>query len=200
MTKEQKKERRWYKFMFIIAWIPMHVLFPCRMIGVENFPDGPAILCPSHSNLQDPFYISLALGIKRFCHHMAKEDTRKIPFLGYIMYKMGSIFVDRDEQDINAYKKSIRVLQAGEQLMVFPEGTRVRGNDYVAPKTGVIRMAAKTHVPIVPIYLPRDKKVFRRTTFVIGEPYYLENARRDEYEKLACELMDKIWALKERAV
>ena len=198
MTKEQKRQRRWYRFLFIISWLPMQILFPSRMIGRENIPDGPAILCPSHSNLQDPFYISLALGVRKFCHHMAKEDTRKIPILGYIMYKMGSIFVDRDEQDINAYKKSIRVLQAGEQLMIFPEGTRVHGTDHVPPKSGVIRMAAKTHVPIVPIYLPRDKKVFHKTVFVIGEPYYIDNARRDDYQRLADELMDKIWALKER--
>ncbi len=192
-----KSQRRWFHLLFVLVWPLVKIFYPCRAYGVENIPDGPCIICPSHSNLPDPFFITLAMGWNGFIHHMAKEDTRKIPFLGYAMEKMGSIFVNRDEQDIDAYKKSIRVLQAGEKLMIFPEGTRVHGDDYVAPKSGVIRMAAKTHVPIVPVYLPRDKKIFHPFKFVFGEPYYIEKASRDEYGKLAQELMDKIWALKE---
>ena len=81
--------------------------------------------------------------------------------------------------------------------MLFPEGTRVHGDDVVEPKTGVIRMAAKTHAPIVPVYLPRDKKIFHPFKFVFGEPYYIENAGKNDYERLAQELMDRIWALKD---
>ena len=192
-----KKQKRWFHFLFILVWPLVKIFYPCRYYGVENVPDGPCIICPSHSNLPDPFFITLAMGWDGFIHHLAKDDTRNIPFLGFVMEKMGSIFVHRGEQDIEAYKQCIRVLQSGEKLMVFPEGTRVRGNDVVPAKSGVIRMAAKTGAPIVPVYLPRDKKVFRPFTFVFGKPYYIEKAGKNDYDRLAQELMDKIWALKE---
>lgn len=190
-----KEQRRWYRFLYIVIWPWVKIFYPCKCYGVENVPEGPAILCPSHSNLPDPFFVSLGMGIRVFVHHLAKMGTEKIPVLGWIMQRMGSIFVDRDEQDIEAYRSCIKVLKAGEKLMVFPEGTRVHGDDVVPAKTGVIRMAAKTHVPIVPIYMPRDKKIFHPFKVVFGEPYYIENARREDYERLAQELMDKIWAL-----
>ena len=199
MTKEQKRQFRWYHLLFAIAWPIVKIFYPHKVYGVENIPEGPCIICPLHSNLPDPFYVSIALGWNTFCHHMAKYETRKIPVLGWIMEKMGSIFVHRREQDIDSYKASVRALQAGEKLMIFPEGTRVHGDDYVPAKTGVIRMAATTHAPIVPVYMPRDKKLFRSFDLVFGEPYYIEKAGKKDYERLAQELLDKAWALKERA-
>ena len=199
MTKQQIKQRRWYKFLYALAWPLVKIFYSCKVYGLENIPEGPAILCPLHSNLPDPFFISIAMGWNTFCHHMAKFETRKIFFLGWVMEKMGSIFVHRGEQDIESYKSSVRALQAGEKLMIFPEGTRVHGDDFVPAKTGVIRMAATTHVPIVPIYMPRDKKVFHRFPLVFGKPYYIEKVGKKDYERLAQELLDKMWALKEEA-
>lgn len=192
-----RSQRRWFHLLFVLVWPIVKIFYPCKAYGVENIPEGAAIICPSHSNLPDPFFITLAMGWNGFIHHMAKIESRKIPFFGYAMEKMGSIFVHRGEQDIDAYKQSIRVLQAGEKLMIFPEGTRVHGNDTVEPKSGVIRMAAKTHAPIVPVYIPRDKKIWHPFKIVFGEPYYIEKAGKNDYDRLAHELMDKIWALKE---
>ena len=191
-----KTQIGWYRFLYIIIWPLIKIFYPHKCYGVEKVPrEGAVILCPSHSNLADPFFVSMAFGIRVFMHHLAKDDTRNIPILGWIMSRMGSIFVDRDEQDINAYRSCIRVLKEGEILMAFPEGTRVHGDEVVPAKTGVIRMAAKTGAAIVPVYMPRDKKIFHPFKVVFGEPYYIKNAARGDYEHLAQELMDKIWAL-----
>lgn len=189
-------QRKWYLFLYYITYPIGKLLYPSKFTGRENIPEGAAILCPLHSSMLDPFLVSHAMGKEHFCHHLAKESTRHIPIIGKIMEKVGSIFVRRGEQDLDAYRSSIRALKAGEKLMVFPEGTRVHGEDAVEAKVGVIRMAVKAHVPLVPVYIPRDKKLFHRINIVIGEPYYIENAGRGDYERLAGELMKKIWALK----
>ena len=59
-------------------------------------------------------------------------------------------------------------------------------------------MAVRTGAPIVPVYLPRDKRLFHHVDIVFGEPYTIEKAAHSDYEPLAQELMDKIWALKDR--
>ncbi len=184
--------RRFYAFCKPLV----RLLYPFRAYGMENIPEGRAVLCPLHSNLTDPFIVAVAMGDRHTCHPLAKDDTRQIPILGWIMEKIGCIFVRRGESDIDAYKSCIRVLKNDEKLLAFPEGTRVHGDTLLEPKTGVIRMAAKTHSPIIPVYLPRDKKFFRKIDVVFGEPYYIENAGHDDYERLARELMDRIWALK----
>ena len=81
--------------------------------------------------------------------------------------------------------------------MIFPEGTRVHGTDSVRPKSGAVRMADRADVPVVPVYLPRDKKLFRKIRVVIGEPYHVHREPGKTYDDLAEELMEKIWALGE---
>ena len=191
MTKE-----KWYRLVYDILR-PLGALFyPQEFYGLENIPDGPAVFCAPHSNFIDPILISFALGRRRYVHHLAKAETKSLFIFGWVMKKVGSIFIRRGESDIEAYKSCMRVLKAGERLIVFPEGTRVHGDAVVKPKSGVIHMAVRTHVPIVPIYIPRDKKIFRKVPTVVGQPYYPEYKGRDDYDRLADELMERIWALK----
>ena len=54
----------------------------------------------------------------------------------------------------------------------------------------------RLHVPIVPIYIPRDKKLFHKVPTVVGKPYYPEMSDHRDYDRLAGELMERIWALR----
>ena len=187
-----------YRFLYRIGDPLSRILYPHTYYGRENVPDGPAIIIAPHSNAPDPILVSLALGDKHYVRHLAKAETRKIPFLNWLMKKAGSIFIRRGESDIEGFKQCIRALKAGDKLMIFPEGTRVHGSNTVPPKIGAFRLAAKLHVPILPVYIPRDKKVFRHMDVVIGEPYYVEADAHADYNALAREGMDRVWALKER--
>ncbi len=185
-----------YLFLYRLLDPLSRILYPHTYYGRENVPEGPAIIIANHSNAPDPILVSLALGGKHFVRHLAKAETRKVPFLNWLMKKAGSIFIRRGESDIEGFKQCIRALKAGEKLMIFPEGTRVHGDDVVKPKSGAVRLAAKLHVPILPVYITRDKKIFRRMEVIIGEPYYIEAAPHADYDALAQECMDRILALK----
>lgn len=169
MTKE-----KWYRLVYDVLLPIGALLYPQKFYGLENIPEGPAILCAPHSNVADPILISFALGRKTYVHHLAKAESKTMFIFGWLMKKAGSIFVKRGERDIDSFKQCMRVLKAGEKLIVFPEGTRVHGDAVVEPKSGVIHMAVRMHVPIVPVYIPRDKKIFHEVPTVIGEPYYPE--------------------------
>ena len=189
----EKNFRRLYNF----CWPLVHLFYPVKAYGVENIPEGPAVICPLHSNLPDPFIVAIAMGKKNRVRPLAKEEVAENNFFRWILEKIGSVFVRRGESDIEAYKSCIRILKGGEKLLAFPEGTRVHSNTVLPAKTGVIRMAVRTGVPIVPVYLPRDKCLFRHVDIVFGKPYTIEKATHADYDRLAQELMDKIWALKE---
>ena len=187
---------RWYRFAYIVCWPLCQLLYPHRVVGRENVPDGPCIICAPHSNALDPILISVSLGIRHYVRHLAKVETETMPFVGWFMKNCGSIFVRRGESDINAFKQCMRALKDGEKLMIFPEGTRVHGDAHVEPKNGAVRLAAKLHVPILPVYVPRDKKLFHPTEVIIGKPYTVEAAPHTDYEALARESMDRIWELR----
>lgn len=185
-----------YLFAYYVTRPFVAMLYPHEYIGRENIPEGAAVFCPDHSNALDPILVSLAIGKEHYVRHLAKSDL-KVPFLGWYMKNSGSIFVKRGESDIEAYKECVNALRAGDKLLVFPEGTRVHGNNVVKPKSGAVRMAIRANVPIVPVYVPRDKKLFRRTRVVFGEPYYAQRTGDKTYDDLADELMEKIWALRD---
>lgn len=194
MTKE-----KWYRLVYSILRPIGAVIYPQIFFGLENIPEGPAIFCAPHSNIADPILLSFAFGRKTYVRHLAKAESKSMFLFGWIMKKAGSIYVKRGERDIDSFKQCIRALKAGDKLIIFPEGTRVHGDAVVEPKSGVIHMAVRTGVPIVPIYLPRDKKLFRKVPTVIGKPYHPQMIDRRDYDRLAAELMERIWALKPEA-
>lgn len=191
MTRE-----KWYRLIYDVLRPIGALLYPQRFSGLENIPEGAAIFCAPHSNIADPILISFVLGRKTYVHHLAKEESKTTFVFGWLMRKAGSIFVKRGERDIDSFKKCMRVLKDGEKLIVFPEGTRVHGDAVVPPKSGVIHMAARLHVPIVPVYIPRDKKLFRIVPTVVGTPYIPDVKDHADYDRCAEELMERIWALK----
>ena len=132
MTKE-----KWYRLVYDVLRPIGALLYPQKFYGLENIPKGPAILCAPHSNVADPILISFALGRKTYVHHLAKAESKTMFIFGWLMKKAGSIFVKRGERDIDSFKQCMRVLKAGEKLIVFPEGTRVHGDAVVEPKSGV---------------------------------------------------------------
>ena len=87
----------------------------------------------------------------------------------------------------------------GDKLLLFPEGTRSKDGEMGEGKRGVAMIAVRTGVPILPIYIPAEKKWFRRTPVVFGEPYLPQvESRRgsaEEYEAIAADLIDRIAGL-----
>ena len=92
-------------------------------------------------------------------------------------------------------------LKEGDKLLLFPEGTRVRGDEDVEAKVGAALFATRTGVPLLPVYIQRKKRRFRRNTVVIGEPYYPEYEGRkpseEELQTMARDLMGRVKALGE---
>ena len=95
----------------------------------------------------------------------------------------------------------MKLLKDGKYVLIFPEGTRVKENEEVDAKNGAAMLAARTGVPILPMYIPANKPAFRRLTVVIGEPYKIVSETRrptqEDYHRWACEIMDKIEELGE---
>ena len=70
MTKE-----KWYRLVYDVLRPIGALLYPQKFYGLENIPEGPAILCAPHSNVADPILISFALGRKTYVHHLAKVEN-----------------------------------------------------------------------------------------------------------------------------
>lgn len=197
--RSSEQEHKNFRIVYAILYPLVRLLYPMKVTGLENIPDGPAVICANHSNFIDPLLICVAFGRKKHMHFMAKRELRDVFFVGKILELIGVCFVKRGDSDIDAIRSMLRYLKGGEKVVLFPEGTRVNDDNAVDAKTGAVRIASKTNSPILPIYIPRGKKIFSRVHLIVGKPYTVSGKSHDDYVKLADEVMDKIYGLKDGA-
>ena len=192
---------KFYRIIYAIAAPIIHLLFPCRTVGLEDLPEGGALLCANHISGWDPILIALSLPRDARLTVMAKDQLFRIPLLGFFLRKLGIFPVKRGGNDLTAMKTAMKVLSGGNRLLVFPEGTRVEERGEVEAKGGVTMMATRTGVPMVPIYCGGKHKFLRKTTIVFGKPYMPVIAGRkptpDENRAIAQEILERIYALSE---
>ncbi len=193
-----------YWILYAVVRTVMFLYHPVfRVIGRENVPkDGRFLICPNHSGMADPLWVLFALRMDHIPRIMAKKEVMDVPVLGWILKKFGVFGVDRGGTDVNAIKTGLRCLKDDQQLMIFPEGTRVKHGTRVVPKRGVILLSNRTDTPILPVYLSAKRHPFGPITCVIGEPYLPDfNGERPSDAKLeeaAVSLMDRIYEMGER--
>ena len=185
-----------YKICYCLARAALSLFYPMKVSGRDNIPSGAAIICANHSSLVDPFLIAFVLGIKSNVHILGKAELFKIPVISAILKRLGMISVDREIRDVKTIRKTLGYLHKGEKIAIFPEGTRAAEDKAVTAKSGAVRIAEHAEVPIIPVFIPRKKTVFRRITVVIGEPYIIgrqsEKRTHSDYQKLSDILMEKI--------
>lgn len=154
--------------------------FRASVSGAEHVPaTGPFILSSIHrSNLDTPL---VALVTKRRLRYMGKESLWKSDFGAWFFTGAGGFPVRRGTADREALRACQEVLERGEPLVLFPEGTRQVGAEVTAFHDGAAFLACRTGAPIVPVGLGGTEAAMRKgskmvypvkMTVVIGEPLY----------------------------
>jgi 1-acyl-sn-glycerol-3-phosphate acyltransferase len=129
--------------------------------GLENFPlDGAVIVAANHVTTFDVFPMQLSL--PRPIFFMGKAELFRWPVLEAVYRNLGAFPVYRGEKDQWALEHAARVLENGQTLGMFPEGTRSRGRGLSVAKTGTARLAIEAGCPIVPMAISGSDRFFRR--------------------------------------
>lgn len=174
-------------------------VFRLEIRGLETLPSGGVLLCPNHSSNWDPVLMLAALPIDYRLHCMAKDSLFRIPVLSQIIRHFGGFPVARGHSDIQAVKTAMKVIKDGENLLIFPEGTRVAYEGEVKAKGGVAMIATRIGAIIVPVFISREKKLFRKTKIIFGEQYIPSFAGRkptaEENQTIANEILERAYAL-----
>lgn len=194
--------KRAYRVLRVLLLIVMRIWHPIiRVRGKENIPDGAAVMCCNHSAFSDPVWIIVYGNLPVLPRTMAKQEALQTPVLGALLKKLGGFPVDRKGADISAVKTAMKTLKEGNKLIIFPEGTRIRGGKKSEPHSGAMLIAARTKAPVVPIFLSMKKRPFSKIDLVFGKPYYPEFSDKhpstEEMDKLTADLMDQIYKMGE---
>jgi 1-acyl-sn-glycerol-3-phosphate acyltransferase len=197
-------------------WLGYHLsrlvgrlFFRFRIIHRERIiQSGPVILAMNHESYLDPLLAGTACD--RAIYFLARRTLLDAPLLGWLLPKLNVIPVNQEGVDRSAIKAVIRILQAGNGALIFPEGSRTLDGNLQPAEPGLGLVIAKTLAPVVPMRifgaheaLPRGGGGlhFVPITIVIGEPIFfnaadLGMAGKSLYQQLSQRVMDAIAALR----
>lgn len=161
-----------YRLGWTVVFILFKFLYRFKVEGHENLDQIPenqgVLLCSNHISGLDPPLVGAATSRK--LAFMAKAELFEIPFFGGLIKRLNAFPVKRGTSDRNALKLAIEILNSGETLIMFPEGTRSKTGELKAGLGGVGFLALRTNAAIVPVAIKGGYRLFRRTHVVFGKP------------------------------
>jgi len=146
-------DTRWtpfYRFAHHVVVTFLRIWFRPRVLGGDNIPDaGPVILAPVHRSFADFAFAAAVTDRKLF--FMAKDSLWRSRALGKLLVTLGAFPVHRGSADREALQRAQEVLEQGQVLVMFPEGTRQEGPVVQPLLDGVAFLAGRTGAQTVPI-------------------------------------------------
>jgi 1-acyl-sn-glycerol-3-phosphate acyltransferase len=180
ITPLTRVQRVWYAFVRALIVGFSKAFWRLRVEGTEHIPaTGPFILSPVHrSNIDTPLVSAVT---RRELRYMGKDAMWKYGWSAWFFTSLGGFPVHRGTADREALKKCVAVLEGGEPLVLFPEGTRRSGPVVEDVFDGAAYVALRTGAPIVPVgiggserAMPKGAKFLRPVTLrmVVGPPLH----------------------------
>ncbi|MGB7876730.1 MAG: lysophospholipid acyltransferase family protein [Anaerolineales bacterium] len=137
------------------------LIMKMEVSGLEHLPpDGPVVIACNHVTNFDVFPMQLSL--PRPIFFMAKAELFKFSFIDVALRNLGAFPVYRGEKDAWAMRHARKVLEHGQTLGMFPEGTRNQGKGLRVAKTGTARMAIENKCPILPMVVIGTDGFYKR--------------------------------------
>jgi glycerol-3-phosphate dehydrogenase (NAD(P)+) len=173
--------------------------FRMQRIGREHLPrTGPLLLASNHRSFLDPFVIGTL--VRRPVYYMAKRELFEKRWQAWILNALGAFPVDRGAGDRGAMDTARAILERGDCVVVFPEGTRVRPGPLGDPRRGVGRLALETGAPVAPVTVIGSDEVrrgwrirSRKVRIRVGRPLLFPTVKHSS-PALAAGITERIWA------
>jgi len=171
----------WYRAAELALIPPMQLWFNWRLEGLEKIPvEGPVIVVGNHLSYVDPlahgYFVVKAGRRPRF---LAKQELFDARFVGTVLRGARQISVERGTGDRSPLEDARRAVDRGEVVVIYPEGTTTTTHEDFSPgrgKTGAVRLAIATGVPILPVATWGGQFVWRRSgrqSITFGRPIWV---------------------------
>jgi 1-acyl-sn-glycerol-3-phosphate acyltransferase len=161
--------RRYERWTWWAGWVVLTLLRPLlfrlRVEGREHVPAaGGGVVVSNHNYGFD--FILLAYSSPRDLHFMAKSEIFAWhPLVAWIMRAIGAFPVQRGKSDAVAIETAVALVQTGNLIAMFPEGTRSKDGKLMRGRTGAARIAMAADAPLLPVAVTGTPKLFKSFLF-----------------------------------
>ena len=171
----------WYRAAELALVAPMQLWFNWRLEGLEKIPvEGAVIVAGNHLSYVDPLaHGHFVVKAGRRPRFLAKQELFDARFVGTVLRGARQISVERGTGDRSPLEDARRAVERGEVVVIYPEGTTTTTHEDFSPgrgKTGAVRLAIATGVPILPVATWGGQFVWRRSgrqSLTFGRPIWV---------------------------
>ncbi len=183
--------------------------FSLRASGYDALPSGPFILAGNHSSLLD--WVFVARFVERPIRFVLTREFYDQAGVTSLYRRLGVIPIRDGAIELSAVRQLLATLARGEIVGAFPEGRITLDGALLPAQPGMIAIAARARVPIVPVGVHGAFEAFPRSArlprphpvrVAYGEPLHVgpEIARSHEGQTtVAIELMRRVGTLRDAA-
>ncbi len=174
-----------WKLAQVLVRVGTSVLFDLKVYGRHNIPaEGGVLMISNHQSYLDPAILGAQLW--RPMSYLAKSDLWKNPVFGWLITRLNAFPVRQGAGDVGAIKETIRRLEEGHLLNIFPEGSRTEDGELLPIQPGAALVIRKAGVPVVPAVIegsyacwPRGQLLPSpgRIRILIGEPMQVDHLK-----------------------
>ena len=129
---------------------------------------GKTIIVSNHISYIDPVIISNAFWRRRVSF-VATKEIFDVKIFGKVLKLFKCISIDKENVSVKTFKEVKDRLDRGHLVALFPEGEVERVEELAAFKSGVAMMALMSGASIVPMYIHKRTKWYKRQVVMIGE-------------------------------
>lgn len=162
-----------------------------KVVGGENVQDGTAyVLATSHISRLDTPFLMLSTH-RRDIIPMVAREYKKAFLIGWILDKLGVIWISRDGYDLGAFREASTRLKDGWIVGIAPEGTRSKTHQLLEGKPGASLLAIRNQVQVLPATVLGSTEVFQsifrlkkaQVEVHFGKPFMLPQAGDERTNK-----------------
>lgn len=136
------------------------IWFRFRAHGIENLPPHGALLLLNHQSFLDPLLVGLPL--LRPVSYLARENLFRVPVLGWLLRRTYVIPISRESAGTESLRESLRRMEHGFLVGIFPEGTRSPDGQLGELKPGFVALIRRVNVPVIPVAVAGAYEAFPR--------------------------------------
>jgi len=160
-------QRMWYNLLRTLSRGLYVALMQGRAYHRQRVPsEGGLLVVSNHQSYLDP--ILAAVPINRPFNPMARDTLFRNPLFGLLIRSLYAFPVRRARADLSAIKEAIRRLRQGEIVLMFPEGTRTRDGSIGKLQAGIVVIARRAGVPIMPMVIDGAYECWPRRRLLPG--------------------------------
>jgi 1-acyl-sn-glycerol-3-phosphate acyltransferase len=129
--------------------------------GIDRLPDGPSIVVANHPSWLDA--LALATVLPQSFRYVAGEALKGETLIGFVLKRLGAEFVERYEREhgVADTDRLVALVQAGQSLVIFPEGRLDRAPGLRPFHMGAFVVAAQAGAPAVPVSIRGTRSILR---------------------------------------